>query len=297
MSLCSFHCLIVAGGVAVLMFPTSAEAQYVSRVPGAGLRVSAPGVNVNVPPIDALAARGAPGGRRFFARRRAAQQQQAEQQANLRKQQAQQQGQPTQGQQPGNQVPDLAPPRASVAITGAPIVAVPLAAPTTAPTTAPLAADAARAKTLPTPEQLVAMDSSQLEATLRDVSSQLHVRLSNLETGTSWQRYLKIPGVLLDAPTQNTKELNKSLAKYDAVAGNPRYAKLAGLPSFIATGATLRELAASLEGPQLNISGVTNGGAAKRQDVAAEEVLPTPADPQQPDATRGERSILKRASR
>jgi hypothetical protein len=284
----TFLGFIAVSAISVLMLPDLAEAQLVRVGGGAGVNVNALGVNVNVPPINALAARGA-GGRRFFGRRRALQQQQAEQRANQQQTPGQQQNQPLPGQQPGNQVPELAPQRASVAVAGAPAMA--------APSTAPLAADAIKAKTLPTPELLATMDVSQLENTLRDVSSQLHVRLSNLKTGAGWQRYLKIPGVLLDAPTQNAETLQKTLAKYDAIAGNPRYAKLAGLPTFIATGATLRELSAISGNPQLNISGVTNEGAAQRQAVVTDEILPTPAEPRQPDATRGERSILKRASR
>jgi len=279
MPVSSLRKLIVCGGVAVMLLPAVADAQYVSRSPSGGLHVSAPGVNVNVPPIDALAARGNAGGRRFFGRRRALNQQaQANQQAN--------------GQQPavqatpqsGAMVPDLAQPRASIEVATKPAV----------PSLNTVVEDP---KAFPTPEKLAIMDAATLQATLRDVSSRLHVRLSNLETGAGWQKYLNIPGVLLDAPTQNGAVLKKTLARYDSVAGNPIYAKLAGMPSFIATGATLRQLTAVAEVPQLNILGSTGGASAKQQAIGAEEILPTPADPAQPNATRGERSILKRASR
>ena len=173
--------------------------------------------------------------RGFFGRRRAAiqQAQQENQQANRRRQQnQQQQNQPAQGSQPGGPVPTLAEPRASVQVTGAPATA------------AVLPADIEQAKTLPTPEMLAKMDTKQLEAALRDVSSRLHVRLANLQTAEGWQRYLRIPGVLLDAPHQNAETLQETIAKFDSVClVTLDLPKSLDCQVLLPRGATLRQLA------------------------------------------------------
>ncbi|NOY42313.1 MAG: hypothetical protein GXP26_10820 [Planctomycetes bacterium] len=270
MPACSFRKIIAVSGVIVLLLPALADAQIVSRSADGGLHVRAPFVSIDVPPLDMLAARGPVGGRRFFGRRRPAT---PAPRTNR---------QPQQGQQATPGVPELAPPAARVAAAGAPTLAAPGAR-----------AIVEKEKSLPTPEKLAAMDVAALEATLRDVSGQLHTQLSSLQTAAGWQRHLKIPTVVLQAPMQNAEALKKTLAKFDAVAGNPQYAKLAGMPSFIATGATLRRLGAISTGDQTTASTAPK----QKQAVVAEEILPTPAEPTQPDATRGERSILKRASR
>ncbi len=273
MPACSFCKIIAVSGVAALLLPAPADAQIVSRSADGSLHVRAPFVSLDVPPLDVLAARGPVGGRRFFGRRRPATPPPAPR-PNRRPE-----GQPQQDQQAIPGVPDLAPPPARVAAAGAPTLAAP--------------ATVEKSKPLPTPEKLAAMDVAALQATLRDVSGQLHNQLSSLQTGASWQRHLKIPDALLRAPIQNAESLKKTLAKFDAVAGNSKYAKLAGMPSFIATGATLRQLDAISAGDQTTASTATK----QKQTVVAEEILPTPPEPTLPDATRGERSILKRASR
>lgn len=245
----------------ILLLPSLADAQIVSRTAGGGVHVRAPFVDVNVPAAGGVAIRGPLGGRRFFGRR-----------LGLVPPVA---GQPN-AQQPGTQFQE--------ATRGARV-----------PSPAPGYVE--NANFLPTPEELAAMDIAELQATLREVSRQLHHRLSRLTTGAGWQRHLKVPGEVLFAPTQNSELVKKILTRFDAVAGNPRYAKIAGLPSFIATGATLRQLDAVSAGPRMINPGVTGATWSPEQTAVEHEILPTPAELEQPIATHGEHSILKRASR
>ena len=72
------------------------------------------------------------------------------------------------------------------------------------------------------------------------------------------------------------------------------FAKIAGLPSFIATKAALRQVVARWAGPQAKTPSKPEVGPVV--PAAAEELLPTPAAALVPEATRGEHSILKQAT-
>ena len=145
------------------------------------------------------------------------------------------------------------------------------------------------------------MDDPTLFQAMNDLGYSLDVRLSRLTTGEGWQRYLQIPESVLRSPIANFVRLQQTLARYDSVADNPEFAKIAGLPSFIATKAAMRQIVVRHAKPQVGQSAAPPRGpalsAADESTVVDEEVLPTPADPAVPKATRGERSILKRASR
>ncbi len=132
----------------------------------------------------------------------------------------------------------------------------------------------------PTAEELLAMDDRTLFTTLNDLFHALDARLSRLTTGAGWQRHLLVPSRVLNAPAANLDELQQTLARFDAVADNPEYAKIAGLPSFIATKAALRQTVLRFNGPRI-------------VNPSADEVLPTPTQVAEPEATRGEHSIIK----
>jgi len=149
------------------------------------------------------------------------------------------------------------------------------------------------------------MDDAALFTAVNDLGYSLEVRLSRLKTGAGWQRYLRIPESALTAPAENFDKFAQTLARYDSVADNPEFAKIAGLPSFIATKAALRQGVTRLaetrtrEPSDGNSTGPTFPSSVPSSvpSSTTEEILPTPALPVEPEATRGEHSILKRASR
>jgi len=155
----------------------------------------------------------------------------------------------------------------------------------------------------PTAEQIVAMDDGMLLATLREMNDRLDARLTGFNTGKSWRRYLRIPedalGVVSSSPAIRLDVLQQKLTHFHNVAANPEFATIARLPSFIATHLALDQVVNrygnSHGGPQLI---QPPNGSAKPAERAAEnpkEVLPTPAV--KPQATLGERSILRRTAR
>lgn len=268
--------------VAIVLLPTDrSQAQIVSGLGSGGVQVNLPGLGVNVDPSGAVAVRGPRGGRRFFGRRRAA-------------------TPPNNSQAPtqGNQSSGATEPTLAVPATPQPTAATP-GVPTLAEGSPPTATiDPA----LPSPEELSKMDLPTLQAMLNETSRILNNRLALLTTGDGWQKHLQLPNDVSDTPQARLEALRKTLARYDAVSGNPAYAKIAGLPSFIATGSTLRQLIARFETPGAFSSQATDkvetnaAGVSTKPASEGELVLPTPGSPT-PAATRAEHSILKRASR
>ncbi|MCG8449651.1 MAG: hypothetical protein MI725_08735 [Pirellulales bacterium] len=163
----------------------------------------------------------------------------------------------------------------------------------------PQAVSAQPVRPLPRQEELAVMDEVTLLDALRDATYRLDHRLARLTTGAGWQRHLIIPPEILGQPGSlpsvlQIDELQKLLARYDKVSTNPEYAKIAGLPSFVATHAALREFIARFVGPQ---QGQPVGGETTPAEVGpndGQEILPTPAPAEKSEATRGEHSILKR---
>lgn len=252
-----------------MLLPVPAEAQIVRRFRGGGLQVRAPLVRVNVGPYGGVSVRAPlvavdPGSVRVGLRRRLA------------------------------PVPQQAAPAAR---------AVPRSGDLSGRGNAPSNRGPSNRAYVPFPtaEELAAMDDATLFTAVNDLGYSLEVRLSRLETGAGWQRYLRIPESALSAPAASFDQFAQTLARYDSVADNPEFAKIAGLPSFIATKAALRQVVARLAEPQsgeeparVNSSGPTFPSSTP---PSAEEILPTPAVPVEPEATRGEHSILKRALR
>jgi len=267
--------LIGLGGALIMLLPAPAEAQIVRRFRGGGLQVRAPLVRVNVGPYGGVSVRAPlvavdPGSVRVGLRRRLA-------------------PVPQQAAPAARAVPrsgDLSDRGYSLSDRGnAPSDRGPLN----------------RAYVpFPTAEELAAMDDATLFTAVNDLGYSLEVRLSRLETGAGWQQYLRIPESALSAPAASFDRFAQTLARYDSVADNPEFAKIAGLPSFIATKAALRQVVARLAGAQtVGPARVNSSGPEFPSSVppSAEEILPTPAVPVEPEATRGEHSILKRALR
>lgn len=256
-------------GTIVLLLPTPAEAQVVRRFRGGGVQVNAPFVRVNVSPYGGVSVRAPgvavdPAGVRLRRHRRFAPAP-AQQQPTPRQPAPQQavRPQPTvAAQAPGGNSGDLSD-RGYVPY--------------------------------PTVEELAAMDDQTLFTAVNDLGYSLDVRLSRLETGAGWQRYLQIPESALRNPAASFEPFAQVLARYDMVSDSPKFAKIAGLPSFIATKSALRQVVARLAGSQAVQPGAIESEGPVLPQVT-DEILPTPASPVQPEATRGEHSILKQAS-
>lgn len=169
----------------------------------------------------------------------------------------------------------------------------------------------------PTVDDLAAMEDAALVETLRQMTARLHYRLSLLNTGEGWQSYLVLSRDILGSPGAPPEAaqfdvVQKVLPRYRSVQNNPQYAKISTLPSFVATFAALQEtnrrFGASVGNPSESRT-VNNGptitdpnsgqsapieGPTKKLLEEPLEVLPTPQSVAVPNATRGERSILKR---
>ena len=254
------------GGALVMLLPTPADAQFVRRHYGAGVHIRAPFVRVTVGPYGGASVRAPfvavdPGSVRVGFRQR------------------------------------LAP---------VPLYAVPpqyvmspeYAGPSVGETVVTEGAVQGAVETyqFPSAAELSAMDDASLLAALRELTSRFDARLARLKTGAGWQRYLRLSEPALSDPGANLDPLQRALARFDAVADNPEYAKIAGLPSFIATKAALRQVVMRFDGPQM--VDPFGGDSTPREDEPADgEILPTPKPAAEPEAIRGERSVLKRAAR
>lgn len=167
----------------------------------------------------------------------------------------------------------------------------------------------------PTVEQLASMDDVALIETLREMMARLHYRLSRLNTGDGWQKYLVLSREILGSPgappeTARFDAIADILPRYQSVQDNPQFTKISSLPSFVAAFAALQEAnsrSARFAQPQqpLNeqpggpaIGDPNDGSTLDNQQAPADEpleVLPTPQPTAvAPNSTRGERSILKR---
>lgn len=275
----SFHCRTLVGtGVAlVMLLPAPAEAQIVRRFGGGGVQVNAPFVRVNVGPGGGTSVR-APftavdsPGRVFIGRRRRLMAQQRY----------------------------AAPPRNA-------------AGRAQTPTQQPTPVDV---DTLPYPtsNQLAAMDDATLVETAREMMGRFNFRLSRLETGEGWQKYLVLTRDDLGSPGSSPEsarrdKIEKFLPRYRSVSEDSQYVKIATLPSFVAVYNALEEVSqrnigspsgsVSVGGPSFanpNNADPINGETSPAQDNTEEanEILPTPLPSEIPNASRGERSILKR---
>jgi len=261
MSSCSLRTLIGFGGALIMLLPAPVDAQIVRRFAGGGVQVRAPFVRVNVGPYGRTSVRAPfvavdPGGVRVGLRQR------------------------------------LAPlPQQAAPLRQAPVVA-----------SGDLSDRGYSARNaaaqgyvpFPTAEDLLAMDDPTLFTALSELFYSLDARLSQLTTGAGWQRHLLVPGNVLRDPTANLDQLEQGLIRFDSVADNPDFAKIAGLPSFIATKAALRQVVVRLAKPQAKVHAKPEAGPDF--PASAEEVLPTPTPVAKPEATRGEHSILKQAA-
>lgn len=263
-------CTLTAIGCAFLLsLPKPSDAQIVRRFAGGGVQVNAPFVRVNVGPGGGTSVR-APftavdsPGRVYLGRRRR-----------------------FLGQ----------PPSAASQRRVAPRTLNTAAEPVKQPETADI-----DALPYPTAYELAAMDDTALVETLRQMMARLHYRLSLLNTGEGWQKYLVLSREILGSPGAGPEAaqlgaIQKVLPHYRSVQDNPEYGKIATLPSFVAAYHALQEVHRRFPNTGPEITDPNFEQASPDEPPIIEEsleILPTPTPAALPNASRGERSILKR---
>ena len=155
----------------------------------------------------------------------------------------------------------------------------------------PLQPTPAQPHLLPTARQLANLDDTTLRASLRNFSTELTDSLERFDKAEGWQHYLAIPSAT------EPGALKIQLARFDKVATQAEFAKIASLPSFASTHAalglvveratdsrTLQAVPDPFDDSQFDPGPVT-------KPIAAE---PLPAPPPSPEPRSGQHSILKR---
>ena len=311
MSSSRFCKLLAITGLLIFLHSSLSEAQLIRRFAGGGVQIRAPFVRVNVGPggtsvrapfvaVDAGRTYVGRGGRRMPQPRYAA---------------------PAHPHHPGQGHPGQGRSRVRPAQATRPVPKKPDSA---------VNVDALP---YPTAGQLAAMEDVELVETLRQMMARLHYRFSRLKTGEGWQEYLVLSREVLGSPgaapeAANFEAVRKILPRFQSVQNDPQFAKISVLPSFTATFAALQEAdrrfgnsveesvirqpeiggpvinGPEFNGPEIydpngvdpssvNPNSVDPGPVEETPADEPLELLPTPA-PALPNATRGERSILKR---
>lgn len=169
---------------------------------------------------------------------------------------------------------------------------------------------------LPSYEELASMDYQSLHQTLLQLSSRLHERLTRFDTGEGWQEYLSLPEEMYDDSQLQLDVLAERLTRFNSVAENPQFEMIAELPTFAATQSALQQMVVRFTRPRVIELQRTarrrvphDSRADERRDArepqaeevsprmtspdTGKEVMPTPAPLPNPQARRGEHSILR----
>ena len=132
----------------------------------------------------------------------------------------------------------------------------------------------------PRVQEFQAMGDETLRQFLRSTADRLYVRLSRFNTGASWQTYLQLPEeVLTDSSWvshHRRDALKELLGRFQYIASEPKYERIADLPAFIAMQAALTETVSRLD-------------ASSAAGGLPDEELPTP----DPNRSSRSRSFLK----
>jgi len=122
----------------------------------------------------------------------------------------------------------------------------------------------------PTAQELAVSDDASLQRSLRSIADRLQQRLGRFNTGSTWQRYLRLPDEILgDSSAVERREALTELAeRFHDVAAEPKYAMIAELPAFAAMRAAL-------------IEATSRFGDSPEASGARAEELPDPSKPVQ----------------
>jgi hypothetical protein len=142
------------------------------------------------------------------------------------------------------------------------------------------------------------MEVPALQTALANTNGSLSNELNQFSSAVSWQQFFNLPSGVVDEGTIDLAALQTALVRFENVAGNPKFAQIASLPSFNQSRSLLTELVNRVDvptdepsepgdGPQL-----INPASATELSADNTESLPAP-EPQFP-RNSGEHSILVR---
>ncbi len=153
-------------------------------------------------------------------------------------------------------------------------------------------------QSFPSAADLASFDDGTLLNSLLDASTQLDGDLGRFDTGAGWQKYLRLPADALPPPsadghvTLGFRSITTTLERINAVAANPQYPMISGLPSFVATRSALDEVVRRF-GSRAQAPATTT--TAKPAAGGEELPMPSPTVAAPSKAVVGqERSILAR---
>jgi hypothetical protein len=99
---------------------------------------------------------------------------------------------------------------------------------------------------LPSTQELAAMDDDAIWQLLRATADRLHERLARFDTGATWQRYLQLPEEALNdqfaSPSERRDALTQLLDRFRYVTSERQYAKISDLSAFATMRAVLTEV-------------------------------------------------------
>lgn len=168
--------------------------------------------------------------------------------------------------------------------------------------------------------ELNSMEVSALQTALSNTSGALANDLNRFSSAASWQGFLNLPEGIVDGTTIDLASLQTTLMRFENVAGNPRYAQIASLPTFHQARSILTELvsradssqtqAPQAQAPQFGTAQVETHQAEgprlidpvgdtelSAESEQLEETLPAPAPQPQLPRNEGEHSILLRTNK
>jgi hypothetical protein len=148
------------------------------------------------------------------------------------------------------------------------------------------------------PGEISTLDVTGLQNAMDETQGQLLNELRRFSSAASWQGFLALPAGVLEDGTFNEAALETALSRYDRIAGNRNYAKIAELASFNQSRALLAEMSTRVSGPLLTSptgESFLTESATEEAITKVAEPLPAPQSAERPLLSKGERSILVRA--
>ena len=130
---------------------------------------------------------------------------------------------------------------------------------------------------LPTSEALAALDDETLRQTIRMTAARLRSRLAGYRTGYMWQQYLRPPDDVFSSTTDDETyhaAVAKLLQRFQRIAADPQYTKLAQFREFVAMEDALTEASARQSG---------SASAAGRPEELPTPPQARPAQQEKPD--------------
>jgi hypothetical protein len=141
--------------------------------------------------------------------------------------------------------------------------------------------------------EFAAMSDAELERAIFGISQDLYNDLRRFNTGSTWQRYLRLPDAMLDRGTPAGERIEATitlLERFYKISDDPQYSMIARVPSFVAMQAALNEAVARHEegrGPREPETGEPATSQPTPPQSSSPPIPPqsTPAEPDQLEST------------